>query len=509
MTMPSRPQPGERVGDFEIGREIGRGGMGVVFEARQVSLKRKVALKILATGLGLSAKAVERFRREAEAAARLHHTNIVPVYASGEANGIHYYAMELIAGPSLAEVIQHLRQPSVSTSGIDTPADKKSPQTAATGPFVPDLPGKGATGSSASTHSHSEHFDWIARAIAGVADGLEYAHRQGEIHRDIKPPNLLLAPDGRLSVNDFGLARLLEQPGMTLTGEFVGTPAYMSPEQITAGRAPLDQRTDIYALGATLYELLTLRRPFPGQRRDQVIAQIIQKEPAPPRALNKHVPVELETICLKAMEKDPDRRYQTAGALADDLRRYVNRFAILARRAGPITRLRKWARRHPGVAAGVMGMLILAVLAGLFAYLAITSESRRIKDQQALAEQLRQERCQAALERALLSAMGGDFDEAERAVQTAEREGASTGQVELVYGEIAYYRGPNAEAIKHLERAVHLLPLEESAAARGLLAMCYGTGFRANDFERVIRELEPIVPITLEDYLFKGLAISA
>jgi hypothetical protein len=506
MTFANGPKPGERLGDFEIGREIGRGGMGVVFEARQVSLNRKVAVKVL-IGLGLSAKAVERFRREAEAAARLHHTNIVPVYASGEDNGIHYYAMELIDGPSLAEVIQHLRRQRGLAVGPGGAADK-SAEMAPTGPFVPALPGSGTTGSSASTPSGGDHFDWIACAIAEVADGLEHAHGQGVIHRDIKPSNLLLSPDGRLSVNDFGLARLLEQPGMTLSGEFVGTPAYMSPEQITAGRAPLDRRTDIYSLGATLYELLTLQRPYSGARREQVIAQIIHKEPTPPRALTKQVPVDLETICQKAMEKDPDQRYQTAEALADDLRRYVNRFAIRARRAGPITRLRKWVRRHPGLTAGLAGMLILALVAGVFGYLAVASERRRLEEQGQLAEQLRKERRQAALERALLAAMGGDFDEADRAAGAAEREGASTGQVEFLYGEIAYYRGPVSEAIKHLERAIQILPMDESAAARALLAMSYGNVSRENDFERLFRELEPIVPVTLEDYLFKGLTVS-
>src|SRR5262249_39777511 len=160
--------------------------------------------------------------------------------------------------------------------------------------------------------------------------------------------------DGRLSVNDFGLARVLEQPGMTVTGEFVGTPAYMSPEQITSGRVPLDHRTDIYSLGATLYELLTLQAPFPGQRRDQLLAQSLHKEPMQPRKLNKQVPRDLETICLKALDKDPDRRYQTSGAMADDLRRFVNRFAIAAKRAGLLKRLSKWVRRHPALTAALV-----------------------------------------------------------------------------------------------------------------------------------------------------------
>ena len=195
--------------------------------------------------------------------------------------------------------------------------------------------------------------------IAEVADALEYAHQQGVIHRDIKPSNLLLSPAGRLSVNDFGLARMLEQPGMTITGEFVGTPMYMSPEQITAGRIPLDHRTDIYSLGATLYELLTLQPPFAAERRDQVLAQIIQKDPTPPRKVNGKVPVDLETICLKAMDKDPDRRYQTAGQMAEDLRRYVNRFAILARRAGPFAQLQKWVMRNPALSGALAGVLVL------------------------------------------------------------------------------------------------------------------------------------------------------
>src|SRR4029077_1037695 len=180
-----------------------------------------------------------------------------------------------------------------------------------------------ASGSGTSSGLSADHryFDTVAGMIADVADALDHAHKNNVLHRDIKPSNLLMAPDGRLSINDFGLARMLEQPGMTMTGEFVGTPAYMSPEQLTAGRTPLDHRTDIYSLGATLYELLTLQPPFRGDRRDQVLAQILHKEPIPPRKLNRKVPVDLETICLKCLEKDPDLRYPTAGQLADDLRR--------------------------------------------------------------------------------------------------------------------------------------------------------------------------------------------
>src|SRR5262249_34780189 len=314
--------PLQRLGDFELVREIGRGGMGIVYEARQVSLNRKVALKVLGPGLGLTSRAIDRFRHEAEAAARLHHTHIVPIYATGANDDVHYYAMELIEGPSLDRVLKHLRGPgdAVPTALAQTTDHESNINVAQEA---------GLSGSSLS--SGGAYFDNVARMVAGVADALDYAHQQGVIHRDIKPGNLLVSPDGRLSLNDFGLARMLEQPGMTMTGEFVGTPLYMAPEQIAAGRVPVDHRADVYSLGATLYEMLTLQPPFRGERRDQVIAQVLQKEPAAPRRINAKIPVDLETICLKAMDKDPDRRYQSAGQMAEDLRRYVNRFAISAR----------------------------------------------------------------------------------------------------------------------------------------------------------------------------------
>src|SRR5262245_12933848 len=361
-----RPPGGQRLGDFEIIREVGRGGMGVVFEARQVSLNRRVALKVLGPGLGLTPHAVQRFRREAQAAARLHHTNIVPVYATGEQDGTHFYAMELVEGPSLNHVLRQLRQaPGTEPEGAGDPTPSGS---SLTGPYVEGL-GTSATsasgGSSVQLSAGGRYFDSAARMVAEVADALEYAHAHGVVHRDIKPANLLLSPDGRLSVNDFGLARVLEEPGVTMTGEFVGTPAYMSPEQITAGRTPLDHRTDIYSLGATLYELLTLRPPFAGERRDEVLAQILHKEPVPPRRLNRKVPVDLETICLKCLEKDPDRRYQTAQALADDLRRHLNRFAIAAKRTGPLARLGKFVRRHKLASAAGAAIVLLATAAGV------------------------------------------------------------------------------------------------------------------------------------------------
>jgi len=504
-------RPTRQLGDFEIIRELGRGGMGIVYEARQVSLNRKVALKVLSASLGLTTKAVIRFQREAEAAAKLHHTNIVPIYATGEQDGAHYYAMELIEGPGLDQVISEIREmqkrvspqqrpgavsPSASTaSPTPAPVDWVSrtmgfpPPDAATG-ATPDPP----SSSSSSLSSGTGYFDTVARMVAEVADALDYAHAQGVIHRDIKPSNLLLSPAGRLSMNDFGLARMLEQPGMTVSGEFVGSPMYMSPEQIAAGRAPLDYRTDIYSLGATLYELLALQPPFPGVRRDQVIAQIIGKEPKPLRSINRRIPQDLETICLKMMEKDPDKRYQTAGDVAEDLRRYVNRFAISARRVGLVGRVVRWAKRNKAIAAALCGLLLLGLLAGVFAH------RERMARQQTQKEQR-----QHAVERAMFIAMSGDLDGAEQAIAEAEVLGASSGSVRMIRGLLAYYRGDINQAIEHLEQAVKLLP--HSVAAYSLLARAYLSDGQGDRYEStLISFVEKLTPVTPEDYLFKGWA---
>jgi serine/threonine protein kinase len=481
------PPAPHQLGDFVIVREVGRGGMGIVYEARQVSLKRQVALKVLASGLGLSARAVERFHREAEAAARLHHRNIVPVYATGEQDGTHFYAMELIEGPSLDQVLKQLKQAKGDRPSPD-PAMSTPSEMAQTGPYVPSgaaTPANELT--SSSLGSGSSYFDTVARLLAGVADALEHAHRQGVIHRDIKPSNLLLSAEGRLCVNDFGLARLLEQPGMTMTGEFVGTPAYMSPEQITAGRIPIDHRTDIYSLGATLYEMLTLQRPFTGISRDHVLAQIIQKEPARPRKINAKVPIDLETICLKCLEKDPDRRYRTAGELAEDLRCFVNRFAIRARRAGPLTRLGKWVKRNPALASAAAVVLLAVCAAGFFAW-----QSRQA---------IKAERRKVALENAVTAVLNGQSDEAEEHIAEAETLGAPLGEVSKVRGIIALYQNQPVLAVTHLTKAAERLG--PSLAVKALLARA-SQERGDSDWDGLVAELESDEPKTTEDYLFKG-----
>ncbi|MFO0889030.1 MAG: protein kinase [Isosphaeraceae bacterium] len=501
--------PGEMprcLGDFELIRQIGRGGMGVVYEARQKSLNRRVALKVLDGGIGLSQRAVLRFRREAEAAAGLHHTNIVPVYAIGEESGQHFYAMERIDGLSLDRVLEQWRDaqgqcPPV-VAGSDPGRESTEPPdpevTAAYEPTanraVAPAPSGSRSGSTGSG-TGSDHFDRVARMLAEVAEALDYAHRNGIVHRDVKPSNLLLSPDGRLSLNDFGLARVLEEPGVTLTGEIVGTPRYMSPEQLAAGRVPLDHRTDIYSLGATLYEMITLRPPFDGARREQVLSQILHKDPPPPRRLNKRVPIDLETICVKAMEKDPDRRYQTAGQMAEDLRRFAGRREISARRTGPVGRMVRWARRRPGLATAI-GAAAIAMAAAA----ALGLEAHRTR------QRLLAERSQAALEKAILIALSGDFDETDRAIAQAEALGASTGEVRMLRGQVALYRGDHVLAARELEQAARLLP--DRVAPQAMLATAY---LWLGQNERSLRILEALGHQPArgpEDYLFLAQAQS-
>jgi len=292
---------GRRLGDFQLIREIGRGGMGVVYEARQLSLNRRVALKVLPPGLGLSREAKVRFEREAHAAAKLHHTNIVPVHAIGEQDGHHFYAMELIEGRSLDALLDEMR------GGARDSANDKTETLAA--PYVEgSATTSSVTDSTATTSAGRQWFDAVARLLAEVAEALDYAHSKGVIHRDIKPANLLFDADDRLCIADFGLARLAQEPGVTMSGSLLGTPAYMSPEQISGKREKLDHRTDIYSLGVVLYEMLTLRRPFPGQSQEQILHEVLTDEPSAPRRLNRRVPQDLETVCQKAMEKDPTRR---------------------------------------------------------------------------------------------------------------------------------------------------------------------------------------------------------
>jgi serine/threonine protein kinase len=391
-TFGSEARPVTPLGDYRILREVGRGGMGIVYEAEQLSLGRRVALKVLPFAAGLDGKQLQRFKNEAQAAAGLHHAHIVPVYAVGCERGVHFYAMQLIDGQSLAALIRELRQLAghenadevTASRPVSTVAQELASRGGAPvqpGPAVPQPTGLStqpprtppAPGSdlarqpaAARSNQHSLTSPAFFRTAASLgvqaARALEHAHQLGIVHRDVKPGNLLVDGCGQLWVADFGLAHCQGGGGLTLTGDLVGTLRYMSPEQALAKPGLLDHRTDVYGLGATLYELLTLEPAFPGQDREELLRQIAFEEPKPPRRLNPAVPAELETIVLKALAKAPEERYATAQELADDLGRFLKDEPIRARRPTLGQRLRKWARRHRPMVWALGVALVVALL---------------------------------------------------------------------------------------------------------------------------------------------------
>jgi eukaryotic-like serine/threonine-protein kinase len=308
-------------GDYELLAEIGRGGMGVVYKARQISLNRVVALKMVLAGRLAEAEDLQRFRTEAESAGRLQHPNIVAVHEVGEVDGQHYFSMEFIEGLSLA---QRLRA----------------------GP----LPGRTA-----------------ARYVRQIARAVHCAHQSGTLHRDLKPGNIMIDRGDEPHVTDFGLAkRLGNDSGQTRTGTVVGTPSYMAPEQAAGKSRELGPACDIYGLGAVLYELLTGRPPFRAETPLHTVMQVIENEPVPPRLLNANVDPDLETICLKCLEKDPGRRYPSAEDLAQDLDRYLNHEPITARSSNMLGRLTRMLERSQHDASfstwSTMVLLIAAIV---------------------------------------------------------------------------------------------------------------------------------------------------
>ena len=340
--------PIERLGDYRIVAELGRGGMGVVYEAEQQSLGRRVALKVLMAPTLIDGGRRERFLREARAAARLHHTNIVPVYGIGEENGICYYVMQLIPGRGLDEVLDELRR-----LRRDAPAKSHEPN---------DSSLMRAVGSDiSSTLSDQTYWNSVARVGLQVAEALVYAHSQGIIHRDIKPSNLLLDIQGNIWVADFGLAKATEDSDLTHSGDVLGTLRYMAPERF---RGQADVRSDLYSLGLSLYELVSLEPAFGATDRGALMQQVAQGDPPRPRRRNRDVPPDLETVILKCIAKNPADRYAHAEELAADLRCVLENRPIRARRVLAHERLWRWCRRNPAVAALTGSVaLLLCVLA--------------------------------------------------------------------------------------------------------------------------------------------------
>ncbi len=309
------------VGEYELLQEIARGGMGVVYKARQKRVKRLVALKMILTGQMASSEERERFLREAEMAANLDHANIVPIYEVSEFQGCPFFSMKLVEGESLSQLIKHKKK---HQSGFD--------------------PGV------------------AAQLTATVARAVHFAHERGFLHCDLKPSNILLERDGRPYVTDFGLAkRASEDSSLSVSGAILGTPSYMAPEQASGSRRGLSPATDVYGLGAILYELLSGSPPFRNGTVMETVVEVLERDPQPPRELRPEIPKALETICLKCLEKDPRDRYSSAAALASELERHLQGEVIDT--TSLIPRLRRWHRREPELIARLGGLILVALIA--------------------------------------------------------------------------------------------------------------------------------------------------
>lgn len=520
----------DKLGDYRIVREIGRGGMGIVYEAVEESLNRRVALKVLPSQVVLDSKTLQRFQREAKAAARLHHTNIVPVYGVGHDQNVHYFVMQYIRGKGLDRVIEEMRAATVaassgeSTAALGPPAGAAAPSWAAraTAELPPAASAKtGVTGNldettampvpapaarpttaprqggqaaavgtstdagagltvavrrseiaaalQASSPEHpppppSERLYWqnVARIGRQVADALDYAHAQGTVHRDIKPSNLMLDEQGIVWVTDFGLAKGAEHDNLTQTGDVLGTLRYMAPEAL---QGDADARSDLYALGLTLYELAALSPARDAVQRHDLIRQVTTGETSRLRKLAPDVPRDLETIIHKAIDPEPRRRYATAGDLADDLLRFINDEPIRARRTTSIERLWRWTRRNPvvaGLSAALLAVLVVVAAVSVVAavrFQFLAAQNRALADRaQQLADQEKSSR--VAAERAA--------QESEAVVKFLIEDMIESSQPQRSRGRDVTVRDVLSIAGTRVGTAFKEQPLQEAAVRRAI-----------------------------------------
>jgi eukaryotic-like serine/threonine-protein kinase len=397
-----------RIPGYDVQELLGRGGMGIVYKARHLRLNRVVALKMLITGAYAAPRDRARFQREAEAVASLRHASIVQIYDVGEHDSWPYFTMEFLDGGSLAQTL----------AGTPQPARQ------------------------------------AATLLATLAEAVQMAHSAGIVHRDLKPGNILLTATGIPKVADFGLARHLDgESAITLSGARIGTPSYMAPEQASAQPKTVGPAADIYSLGAVLYEMLTGRPPFRGETASETERQVLAEEPVPPSRLNAKVPRDLETICLKCLHKVPERRYATAAALADDLRRFQQNLPIEARPVGLFERALKWVHRHPTPTAMLVASLVLmAILVGAGQSLAVQRAHRRdaveadLKELAALQDSARWSEARLALERAFAQLNGSGPYDLRRRLDQARRDLDFVMRLDAIRlkrvtrGELAFYK---------------------------------------------------------------------
>ncbi len=405
-------------GDYELLEEIGSGGMGVVYRARDTKLKRAVALKLIRAGELASPQEIGRFKREAEAAASLDHPNIVPVYEVGECEGWHYLCLKLIDGPGLDRQLRRYQN---------------DPRAAAT-------------------------------LLAKVARAIHHAHQRGLLHRDLKPSNILIDPEGEPHVTDFGLARRVGQDlGVTRSGQMVGTPAYMAPEQAQGRPAALTTVADVFSLGVVFYELLTGDIPFAGETPLETLRQVVVQEPKRPSAIRPQVDRDLETICLHCLEKEPGRRYGSAEALAEDLERWLRHEPILARRSGVWSRSAKWVRRHPAPSALVV-VLVAGVVLSTWQAVRATRAGRRAAAAEKAAEADAQRAAQSAADEAA---------QRKRAEDAALEARMTVAHLDFVQASSLIAEGNDTEALAHLVRSLRANPTNAAAVTRLTTLLTY------------------------------------
>lgn len=483
--------PFPTLGDFKILDELGRGGMGVVYRAKEISLDRIVALKVLPVSVLLDEQQLSRFKNEARAAATLDHPHIVPVYSVGVERGVHYYAMRLIDGQSLAEIVSALataepQEPYIvshiaaSLSKVDSERrqteinDFEKPCTDQLGDEETSHVDTDNDGVRPHSTNNTTYIRNIAKLGLQAAQALDHAHSHGVLHRDIKPGNLLLDQESHLWITDFGVARLESDAGLTVTGDLLGTIRYMSPEQAIGDRV-VDQRTDVYSLGVTLFEMLALRPAFVGNDRLDLLQRIAHDTPPRLRRLVPTVPQDLETIISKSMEKDVGDRYATARQLASDLECFLSDRPIAARPPSVTDRIAKWSRRHQAAVWAAVGVMAVALVALSISTLLVVRANRLHRQQVQIAdanltaalevidngyakevERLKHEPGMTSKQQDFLTAMARFYEQLPTGEQANESLTARACDTRVRLGEILHVLGRDEESQKNFASAIEI-----------------------------------------------------